>query len=324
MTLRVGRYTPYIREEEEAGQPKANILPSILQTGKIVSDIGMMNKTIQANKLKRTGILEDMDFTHTWNPTGKPGDVGYDEFAEKVHSNVWRPKADRGPDWFKSAGNTVELDPRFIGEKIPDRVINKYGLDPNATWSHDNAGEILRIQKHDPKFIKQATSKMPDKLFDLGGTERTNIAGAGHNAQINVGKRGNNILKPSYKTGKEAWKEGGKMPFMSMPTNPRTAEYLAANPNASVGGPASQFIKAFGQTTAKGGPGFFKFLAPGKTAAGAKLAGTASAATGAGTTAATAGGAPAGLFAGMTPLGWAMLGVSLLSSLKPLKKLFKF
>jgi len=289
-----GTPIPYI-DEREPDKPKPNILPTLATAGSAALNIAKLNKKMQDDVIKKSGLLDSPDFKYEW-------DMGVGGVGDKLPTgNVFTYRDIDSPGLFKSAGEQLTFNPEALDQTIPQHIRSKYKL-TSKTWNPESARTVMESKGFNEKFTRDILQdrNIPgiNILPETFQKDFTTAITEGMTKGIDP-----------MKSARDVWKTAGGNPFFTKPTNIEAAKTVAGG--TDIGGPMSQIFKAFSQTKGAGGPGFFKFLMPGAEAAGTTLGG----ATGA---AGTVGGAGAGLFAGMTPIGWTMMALGMIPALKKL------
>tara|TARA_R100001594_G_scaffold102745_2_gene137496 strand:- start:1310 stop:2431 length:1122 start_codon:yes stop_codon:yes gene_type:complete len=358
--LRIQRgrgYNPQQRNIEPQ-DTSANPIQTTAGVAELIAQIGSMNKDIQNQKILKTGVLEDADFTYSWTPEGGSQ-------ADTIHKNLfqWNPDSTTGPGWFKKARDLVEISPEALGKSVPEHVIGRYSniFNTGDVWTKENAKQLLLSKNIDEKFASgitdidmtqppsipastgaqtnlsntnitpssggfkvspnlnpstsysQSISPYTGQPITTGQTRGLLVKGQPRTYYTPEGDLSHTITPKGYRNipipkdmkvnpsnlkfleknidnptiaYNPKWKTSlGR--FFTKPTNVESAKVIAEG--GKVGGPLSQTVKALGTLGKEGGglKGLF-------------------------------GGGSQGLFAGMTPLGWTMMGLSLLGP-----KLFK-
>lgn len=328
MTFRAKQtYRP--RGVDKAGQvPKPNILPSVMKGVQTGVGAAKLKKELTLDKIERSGILSDEDFVYQYNMPSEISESGtVTEIPE--FNEIFQHKDYKGPGWFKSAGEMVEVNPSAIGSDIPTYITEKYP-DIKGTWDEENIRKVLHHKEIDTDFANQileGTNWTEGASFE---GDASSIVGDTADSSKNItnivkekvkkdwipeGEKWTEAFDEAFPKGEGKWAETidppssyqfgeGMSPFFTKPTSSAGADILL-----NKGGVIGKRMIGQGADITMGGPLKQTFnalttLGRGKEA-GLGLKGLFG-----------AGQQGAGLFAGMTPFGWTMMALSLLGGLK--------
>lgn len=277
------------------GTALASIAPTAVIEG------GKINAKMNSNALKQSGVFSKPEFTY--NASGVKNTVDMQPLFQPD------PNA-TGPGWFRGKGWDTQINPDALGKEIPEYAAEKYGFSKGDVWTNENAAKVLdKSGLESEKMIENITDINVKDMYAVEALNQTQA-----------------MLTDPMMSGLMGWQ--APLQGAAQTATQTGFNQIMANIAPQVGGAATAIPGATAGAIAN--PAATKAT---EAMFGEIMAsiGQPVASTAAGTTAgATAGGAAGGAASWLGPVGWTVLGLSLLGGSdviggdfgKWLKKLF--